>query len=206
MQEFYLSVTQILFPENSDLQTSIENKEDDEESHDNFKKVESKTERSELDNWLLHLPSGKTFTFLSILCLILTIIEWYRLRKPFGNNVNMILDIINCGQYVITIFALIFGWALYSAVCKSFMSAPQHEDSETRDAIIEALQKKLPFLKLAFRLGLTIIGIRVFFHTFHRVNTGITGDRSELEPWVSTTQILVEIVILVSIFIIICKA
>ena len=126
--------------------------------------------------------------------------------KPFTHNVNLILDIINCGQYVITIFALVFGWTLYEAVCKSFMSAPQHEDAETRDAIMEALQKKLPLLKLAFRMGLTIICIRVFFYTFHRVNTGITGNRSELEPWVSTTQIVVEIIILVSIIIIICKA
>ena len=118
----------------------------------------------------------------------------------------MIFDILDCGQYVIAIFALVFGWTLYSAVCESFMSAPQHEDPETRDAIMKALQKKLPPLKLAFRIGLTIIAIRFFFYTFHRLNVEINGDWSELEPWVSTTQIAVEIVILVSIFVIICKA
>ena len=71
---------------------------------------------------------------------------------------------------------------------------------------MKALQKKLPPLKLAFRIGLAIIAIRFFFYTFHRLNVEISGDYSKLEPWVSTTQILVEIVILVSIFVIICKA
>ena len=71
---------QVLFPEKVELLTSVENEEQDEESNDNFKKAEVKTKRSEFDNWLLHLPSGRTFCFLSLLNLALTIIGAYRLK------------------------------------------------------------------------------------------------------------------------------
>ena len=40
------------------------------------------------------------------------------------SDVALIFGILDCGQYVITIFALVFGWTLYTAVCESFMSAP----------------------------------------------------------------------------------
>ena len=126
IQEFYLSVAQVLFPEKAEFLTSVENQEADEETNDNFKKAEVKTKRYKFDNWLLHLPSGRTFTFLALLSLALTIIRGCGLymRIDPESSVALILGILDCGQYVITIFALVFGWTLYTAVCESFMSAP----------------------------------------------------------------------------------
>ena len=99
MQEFYLSVTQVLFPEKVELLTSVENQEEDEESNDNFKKAEVKTKRSKFDNWLLNLPSGRTFTFLSLLSLALTIIGCCRfyMRIDPESSVPLILEILDCG-------------------------------------------------------------------------------------------------------------
>ena len=73
-------------------------------------------------------------------------------------------------------------------------------------AIMTALQKKLPPLKWAFRIGMLIIIVRFSFYTYNRIMVVATENDANIQPEVATTQLVVEIILLISIFIIICKA
>ena len=71
-----------------------------------------------------------------------------------------------------------------------------------------ALRKKLPKLQVMFALGILIILIRFGFYTYQRAKNFGTGTDTfmAIDSWVSTTQIVTEIITLLCIFVVICKA
>ena len=89
---------------------------------------------SALDNWLVNLPSGKSFVFLSVLSLILISVEAIIITvcDPYDHTIvkrfprlKALYLFSKWGLYVIMIFNILFSKALVIAVNQMLKSRPQ---------------------------------------------------------------------------------